>query len=198
MTRPPLVAALLLAAAASLGAKEGTPVAGSYCPLPQGDEPPECLEPATREYDAFFERLERGEIHEEASAEVERDLASGEGRYEALSSLAFAYYLLSRRAAESEAEDPLIAERLERWNAVFRDAYRASQDQAFRGAVRQAAGDLEDRAPAVRIRCTDEEGRVTECDSTTAMLAALNERWDRTGVRGAIGRLLRRLLGDDG
>jgi len=171
---------------------------GSYCALPEGDEPPACLEPATRRYPGFFGELRgEGEVSEDAAAAVEAGLA-GEDRYAALSSLAYAYYLLSRRSAANPAVDPRLRERLERWNALLGRTYRASEDEGFRRALRAAAGDLADRAPPVPVRCTDAQGRVVECESTRALARALGEARQRTGLRGALTDLVERIFGGDG
>jgi hypothetical protein len=187
-------AALLLAAAASLGA-DAVVGPGSYCPLPKGDEPPACLAPAEQQYQGFFAGLAQGDLDDAALTGVEGDLG-GERRYQALSSLAYAYYVLSRRAAAGPVPDPEITARLERWNALLGDTYRAS-DPAFRNTLREAAGDLQRNAPAVRLRCKDAEGREVECQSTDAVVQAMTDVRDQTGLRGAMARLIGRLLGSE-
>ena len=197
-------AALALAAAAALAAapawaatSDKKLAAGAYCPLPKGDEPPACLQGATESYGAFFAGLASGEMDEAAAAQVERDLAS-EQRYEALSSLSYAYYLLSRRAASPGGEvDPAVSERLQRWNAILGETYRASADRRFRDALRTAAQDLSARAPAIPLVCTEADGTTRACTSTEAVVGAVADARDHTGVRGAVERLLERALGED-
>jgi hypothetical protein len=187
-------ALLALTALLSLAAtKEVGP--GSYCPLPEGDEPPACLESATRDYETFFSGLRTGEMDDAALAQVEQDLG-GEDRYQALSTLAYAYYVLSQRAVLGKAgSDADVSARLERWNALIGDTYRSSGDQEFRGAVREAVGDLQARAPAIPVRCTDADGNITQCQSTAAVAQSITDVRDRTGLRGRLGRLIQRLLG---
>lgn len=189
---------LALAAVAALAAgPTGKPNApGSYCPLPEGDAPPVCLDPAQAQYSPFFQGLGAGQVDAASAAKVEADLR-GERRYEALSSLSYAYYLLSRRAAAGAEPDPEIRARLERWTALLGETWRANEaDPRFRTALREAASDLERRAPALRLRCTDPDGRARECQSTAELVAAMTER-DQIGVRGAIGRLFDRVFGPE-
>jgi hypothetical protein len=191
--------ALALAAVAALaGGATGKPGApGSYCPLPEGDAPPVCLAPAQKSYEGFFQGLGSGEMDAAAASQVEQDLR-GERRYEALSSLVYAYYVVSRRAAASPEIDPEAAARLERWTTLFGDTWRASQnDPTFRAALQQAAGDLERRAPAVRLRCSDPDGRVRPCESTAEVVALMSEARDQVGLRGRLGRLLERWFGGE-
>ena len=187
-------AALALAALGALAMADSTVAPGSYCPLPEGDEPPACLQPAAQDYEGFFTGLRAGRVDDAAVAEVERDLA-GERRYEALSSIVYAYYVLSRRAAAGAPADPALAARLERWNAMMGDTYRASDDRRFRDAMHRAAGDLRSRAPALPVRCGGARAGAAECSSTEAFAAALTDARDRTGLRGALGRVLDRLTG---
>jgi hypothetical protein len=193
MKRAALVAAALL----GLGAAGDKIAPGSYCPLPEGDEPPACLQDATESYGGFFAGLEQGQVPPDALARVEDDLA-GDERYRALSSLSYAYYVLSLRAAESEQVDAQTAERLEHWNQLLGTAYVTSDDVAFRSALREAAGDLQERAPGVQVRCSDAEGNRTECTSTEVMLASMTDTRDRTGLRGLVGRLLESIFGGGG
>ena len=187
-------AALALAVLLSLGATQEVGP-GSYCALPEGDEPPACLEPATRDYESFFSGLRSGVVDDAALAQVEQDLA-GEDRYQALSTLAYAYYVLSQRAVLGKAGSVAdVSTRLERWNALIGDTYRSSGDQAFRGAMREAVGDLQARAPAIPVRCTDADGNITQCQSTAAVAQSITDVRDRTGLRGTLGRLIQRLLG---
>ncbi len=193
MKRAALVAAALL----GLGAAGDPNAPGAYCPLPEGDEPPACLQDATESYGSFFAGLEQGEVPADALARVEDDLA-GEERYRALSSLSYAYYVLSLRASQSEQADAQIAARLEHWNQLLGTAYVTSDDVAFRSALREAAGDLQERAPGVRVRCTDAKGNQTECTSTQVMVASMTDTRDRTGLRGVVGRLLEAIFGGGG
>ncbi len=190
MSREPWLVAVLLLAAAT--ARAADPVPGAYCPLPEGDEPPECLQPATAEYGEFFRALEDPDLDEAGLEAVEAGLAAR--RLEALSSLAYGYLLISRRAATQENVDPAIVARLERWNAALGTAWAESEaDPSFRDALRAAASDLEAKAPAVRLRCTDAEGNVGECESTAQVAAAMRDVHDRTGMRGALLQLMERI-----
>jgi hypothetical protein len=166
---------------------------GSYCPLPEGDEPPACLNPAKEDYAEFFSGLSEGSLDDSALAEVEGDLA-GEDRYQALSTLAYAYYVLSERAVPGSADADLAA-RLERWNTLMGDTYRSSDDQAFRLAMREAAQDLSRRSRPVPVRCADAQGTITQCQSTDAVQQAVADVRDRTGIRGAVSRLIQKIFG---
>jgi hypothetical protein len=126
---------------------------------------------------------------------VEADLAS-DRRYEALSSLAYAYYVTSRRAAASPDADPEMAARLARWTTLLGDTYQANrEDPRFQAALREAAGDLERRAPAVTLECTDADGHARACTSTAELVARMNDARDHAGLRGRVARLLERWLG---
>ncbi len=187
--------AVALAGLAAMGLAEGKKIQpGAYCPLPEGDEPPACLQPATQDYAEFFSGLREGRVDDEALAEVERDLA-GENRYQALSTLVYGYYVLSQRAVLGKAGEVELASRLEHWNELLGDTYQNAGDKAFRMAMREAVGDLEERAPSIPVRCADADGNLTECESTAAVAAAITDTRDRTGIRGAVGRLLQRLMG---
>jgi hypothetical protein len=61
--------------------------------------------------------------------------------------------------------------------------------------VREAVGDLQARAPAIPVRCTDADGNITQCQSTAAVAESITDVRDRTGLRGRLGRLIQRLLG---
>lgn len=193
MKRAALVAAALL----GLGAAGDPAAPGAYCPLPEGDEPPACLQDATESYGSFFAGLEAGGVPPDALARVEGDLG-GDERYRALSSLSYAYYRLSQRAAETEQTDAAITARLERWNQLLGTAYATSDDPAFRSALREAAGDLEEHAPDVPVRCGGDRGNETGCTSTEVMVASMMDTRDRTGLRGLVGRLLGALFGGGG
>lgn len=184
---------LAVVAAWCLGSTGGAIGPGSYCPLPQGDEPPACLNPAQKDYATFFSGLKEGKVDDSALARVEHDL-TGADRYQALSTLAYAYYVLSRRAVPG-VPDQELSTRLERWNQLMGETYRGSDDDAFRLALRQAAQDLSRRSPPVPVRCADAEGHITQCQSTDAVQRAVADIRDQTGLRGAVSRLLRRIWG---
>jgi hypothetical protein len=170
---------------------------GAYCPLPEPGQPAECLEPAQQRYESFFGALEKGSFDPAAAARIERDLAAGsDAPYDALSSLAYGYYRLARRAAADPNADPAVILRLERWNDMLARAYEKSgSDPAFRAAVRAAAADVNRRAPAVGLRCLDEWGDVTTCSSTEAVIRGMDALRDQTGLRGQLARLFARLFG---
>jgi len=196
-------AALALALAGGLPAGAAaageTVEPGAYCPLPKPGETPRCLEPARAEYGEFFAALAEEGVDEAGLARVEGDVEAGaasERAYLALSSLAYGYYQLSLQAAASERSDPQIVARLERWNALLGRAYRQSpEDAAYRRAVREAALDLQRRAPPVSLRCLDQGGAAVACDSTDAVMRGLDTAAGEVGIRGGLERLLRRLFG---
>ena len=199
-TRRRWLGALLLAASAAGPAMAaGDPAkSGAYCPLPPPGQTPRCLDPAKAQYGDFFASLEQGVPGDAATAQLEADVAAGGGEqaYLALSSLAYAYWRLSERAAEG-SHDTGVALRLERWNALLREAYAASgDDPGYRAAVREAALDLRRRAPPVRVRCVDAAGATAECDSTEAVLRGIDATAGEVGLRGALGRLLARIFGE--
>lgn len=170
---------------------------GAYCPLPEPGQPATCLAPAQSRYETFFGALDREDFDPETAARIERDLAPGsDAPYDALSSLAYGYYRLARRAAVDPNTDPALIARLERWNEVLARAYEKSgSDPAFRAAVRAAAADVHRRAPAVGLRCLGAEGNAATCDSTEAVLRDMDTLRDEAGVRGQLSRLLAKLLG---
>jgi hypothetical protein len=189
-----------LCAASARGAGDVRP--GAYCPFPKPGEKPACLQPAQQKYGAFFAALDGpGEPGEAALAQVEADVAAGaasENAYLALSSLAYGYYRLSQRAAETPSSDPEINARLERWNALLAQAYEHSpQDAQYRASVHEAALDLRRRSPPVSLACLDEAGRSVRCDSTEAVLHDIDKLRDEVGVRGALSRLLERVFGGE-
>jgi hypothetical protein len=194
-----LALAVTLSGAEARGAGEVRP--GAYCPLPKKGEMPRCLEPAMSEYGDFFTALAEDEVDEASLARVERDLAAGaasDRAYMALSSLVYGYYQLSLQAAASEQADPEIAARLERWNALLGQAYEESPaDADYRRAVREAALDLQQRAPPVELRCVDEGGATVACDSTDAVMRGLDAAAGEVGIRGGLERLLRRIFGSE-
>jgi hypothetical protein len=193
-----LFTSLLLASRAQ-AAGEVRP--GAYCPFPKPGEKPACLLPAQREYGEFFTALDgQGDVGETAAARLEADVAAGaasETAYLALSSLAYGYYRISQQAAATPGEDPELAARLERWNALLAKAYAASpQDPRFQESVREAALDLQRRAPPVDLSCLDESGSRVRCDATDAVVRDIDRLRDQVGVRGALSRLLGRFFGD--
>jgi hypothetical protein len=193
-----LLALLLVAPGARA---EGEVRPGAYCPFPKPGEKPACMKPAQEKYGEFFAALETdGTVADTALARVEADVAAGASSadaYLALSSLAYGYYRLSQQAAATPSNDPEIAARLERWNALLARAYEASpQDAAYQDSVREAALDLRRRSPPVELSCLDEAGARVPCDSTEAVVRDLDRLRDQVGVRGALSRLLSRLFGD--
>ncbi|CAG1010444.1 hypothetical protein MYXO_04020 [Myxococcaceae bacterium] len=194
-----LVLAVLLLPAPARAAGD-TP--GSYCPIPAPGEKPDCRAGAEERYPAFYQSLEAGSIDPAAAARIEADLASGgdvERSYEALSSLAYGYYVLARKASASPHADPAVVARLERWNELLARAYHESPPEAsLRAAVREAAADIERRAAPVRVACTDANGNASTCTSTQSVLREMDAARDHTGLRGQLGRLMERLLGEDG
>lgn len=170
---------------------------GAYCPLPEPGQPATCLAPAQSRYETFFGALEQGSFDPEAAARIERELVPGsDAPYDALSSLAYGYYRLARRAAADPDADPVLIARLERWNDVLARAYEKSgADPAFQAAVRAAAADVKRRAPAVGLRCLDEWGDAARCDSTEAVVRGMDSLRDEAGVRGQLSRLLSKLFG---
>lgn len=201
-TAAQLLTAALLGGAAGAGAAEdeGQVVPGAYCPLPARGEKPRCLEPAVARYGEFFEAVEEGRADGSPLARVEETVAAGgssEEAYLALSSLAYGYYRLSQRAAATPETPPEIAARLERWNALLGQAYGTSEDDAWRAAVREAALDLQQRAPPVGLSCRDARGEPTACDSTDAVLRGVDATADEVGIRGGLRRLLERISAEE-
>jgi hypothetical protein len=190
---------IALGAPLAFGAQEIEP--GAYCPFPQKGETPKCLEPAQDQYAEFFAALAAGEISDGDVANLERDVASGawsETPYLAISSLSYGYYQLAQLAAANPDEDPAVVARLERWNELLVRAYDVSgDDPSYRAAVREAALDLERRGPRVTLECVDDRGRTTECNSTEAVLRGFNQAEEQIGIRGALGHLIRRMMGKD-
>jgi len=198
----PGMAGAALLASASPAAAAGGVGPGAYCPFPKAGEKPKCLEPATQEYGEFFTAIDGGGDRSEAAvARLERDVAEGaasEEPYLAISSLSYGYYRLAQQAAANPDEDPVIVARLERWNTLLSEAYaRSADDENYRAAVRDAALDLRERAPAVTLDCVDEHGEVVGCTSTESVIRGFNRAGDQVGIRGALGRLLNRMFGDD-
>ncbi len=189
-----------LAAGHLAAAPASQPTPGSYCPLPELGEASACLLPARETYREFFSGVAENALTDETLARVEADVAAGatsERSYLALSSLAYGYYRIAQRASAAGADPELVA-RLERWNGLLARAYERSPDDArFRAAVSEAALDLHRRAPAVQLECTDADGNPAQCTTTEVLVQALSQSRETTGVRGALGRLLDRLLGSD-
>ncbi|MCC6640591.1 MAG: hypothetical protein IT386_05425 [Deltaproteobacteria bacterium] len=194
-----LVTLLLCATSSRVSADVGV---GSYCPLPEKGQKPKCLSGAEQRYADFYRGLEAGAVDPSDAARVEEDLVAGgeaQRTYQALSSIAYGYYVLARRAAQSPTADPLLVARLERWNSVLAQAYHDTPpDASLRVAVRDAAEDLRRRAAPVEVGCKDESGRLQRCTSTEAVLRSMDDARDRKGLRGQIGRLIERLFGANG
>ena len=77
-------------------------------------------------------------------------------------------------------------------------AYQANpEDPGFQEAVREAAVDLHGRGPAVELDCLDAAGNPARCTSTESVVRTLSQQRDRSGMRGALGKLLQRLFGSD-
>lgn len=191
------LAGLLVAGLLATGAKDPS-APGAYCPLPEAGEVPSCLAGAQQQYEGFFLGVQRGELDEGDVARVEAALRGAEGaeRIEALSSLSYGYFMLGRAAAASENPDPRLAQRLEAWNSLLTETYEASNDDpSYRAAVRAAALDLQENVPALGLRCLDAEGQVTRCNSTEAVVRAIDAARQQTGLRGAISRLLGAIFG---
>jgi len=190
-----LAAALTAPAYAGEGSKPG-----AYCPLPEKGEVPQCMAPAQAEYSDYFAALERGTLADADTAQLEQTVAEGaasEHAYLALSSLTYGYYQLARREAERPEQDPAVALRLARWNALLERAYAASpEDDPYRDAVHRAAKDLRRRAP-IQLPCQDANGAAAACSSTESVLRGLEATDDRAGIRGALDRILRRFFGGD-
>jgi hypothetical protein len=173
---------------------------GAYCPLPRAGEVPECLQPAREEYDDFFAAVDLGQVDEAESAQVEAVVAGGgasENAYLALSSLSYGYYRLAQRVAASPGADPAASARLKRWNALLARAYETSADDPrYREAVHAAVSDLHQRTQA-RVGCADAQGQPAKCDSTEAVLRGFDAAASEVGIRGALQRLLERILGPE-
>ena len=195
-----LVAAIGVGLAAHAADETDRPVPGAYCPLPEKGEVTQCLAPARDEYEAFFTALDGDAVADESAAELESAVergSRGDDAYLALSSLTYGYYRLATRAAAEETADPDVVQRLSRWNDLLARAYAESPgDAAYRDAVRRAAEELRERAP-VTLPCRAADGTPTECTSTESILRGFNAASESVGLRGALSRLLRRIVGDD-
>jgi hypothetical protein len=47
------------------------------------------------------------------------------------------------------------------------------------------------------LQCADAGGGISECNSTEAVLRGFNRAGERSGIRGALGRLIERIFGED-
>ncbi len=195
---------LLLGPAAGPANSAGDPSKpGAYCPFPKQGEVPQCFADVEREYSDFFAAVDSGEVDAQPVADLERALqggTSGADRTLALSSLAYGYFMLAQRAAAAERPDPALVSRLQSWNQLLGSVYEdADADSGFRLAVRDAAHDLHARAPAVETEC--EPGVDGQPCQTTGLLLqtlrSIDDPASQTGVRGALGRLLGRMLPDE-
>ena len=162
--------------------------AGAYCPLPEPGQVPQCLAPARAEFGDFFDAVEAGDVDESQARRLEAALArgaSGEEPYLALSSLAYGYFRLAQRAAADPHARPELTERLDRWNQVLVEAYADNgADPEFQQAVKQAARDLDTKAPS--------QG------TTSALLQQIAQAdGQSSGMRGALEGLIGRILGQE-
>jgi len=200
MMRASAALATLLLAASTSWASEDPTVAGAYCPFPEPGQKPACLAPVADRYPGFLESADSGALDEAATAKIEADLASSssdQDAYLALSSLAYAYFRLAQFEAADPGADPALVTRLERWNDIMSTVYHdAGADPHFRSAVYEAASDLHARAPDV----CGEGSQGGDCNTTSGLMLTLQSADDfseRQGVRGALSRLLGRMLGRD-
>jgi hypothetical protein len=160
---------------------------GTYCPLPEPGETPRCLGAAQAEYDDFFAALDRGALDGAATARVEADLLSGDRAHLALSSLAYGYYQLARAAAAEPRAHPDFVARLEHWNTLLAKTYETAAP--LRSALREAAADLEAKAPSVDLGCDELGPPCTTAGSLSRTFATIDAA---TGVRGPLVRLWQR------
>jgi hypothetical protein len=179
---------------------------GAYCPFPEDlkkGEVPTCFTPAQQQYPEFLEAVESGRIDDPGVARLEQQLEaadSGESDYLALASLAYGYFRLAERAAHSERPNPALVARLNSWNHLLSGLYEnTATPPELRTAVRDAARDLHERAPAVDTSCPP--GADGDSCQTTGLLLQTLRRIDDPagtyGVRGALGKLLDRVRGGD-
>ena len=170
---------------------------GAYCPLPEPGEVSKCLADAQQTYQGFFLGVEDGKLDDAAAQQVEA--AVRDGHLDALSSLSYGYFMLAHAQAVAEHPDAARLERLERWNQLLADAYADSgSDPRYRAALREAAIDINANAPALGLRCKNEQGAEARCDSTEAVVRAIDLARQQTGLRGALSRLLGSLFGGTG
>ena len=175
---------------------------GSYCPFPAAGEKPVCFAEVEHQFGDFLQAVDAGKIDSAELVEVEDRLKTGPTEAErtlALSSLAYGYFMLAERAAAAEHPDPALVARLQRWNELLGAVYAdAKGEPGFRTAIRDAARDLHARAPAVPAPC-DEVADGEPCRNGGAVLDTLRGIDDpeaESGLRGALGRLLARMLQD--
>lgn len=191
----------LLLAAGSARTGSGDVGPGSYCPLPEPGQRPQCLVDAKAKYGAdMFEALDDGDIRDDQLHRLEADVAAGsdsDHAYLALSSLTYAYYRMAQQAAAAPGEDPAVVARLERWNELLAGAFDASPDEEYRDAMRTAAEDLRDRAPDVSVSCVDESGQATQCTATELLIRSYGAAADSMGIHGALERIIQRVIGRD-
>ncbi len=203
--RSPCAALFSLAAllVPSVEAAENPSQPGAYCPFPEKGEKPVCFTRVEQEYGDFFAAVDSGQVDDPKVAELERTLQRGgsdEDRTLALSSLAYGYFMLAERAASAESPDPVLVARLESWNALLGAVYEdAETEPSLRTAVRDAALDLHERAAVVPTACAPgSDGE--PCQTTGRLLQTLRRIDDpnaESGIRGALGKLLGRMLDDD-
>jgi hypothetical protein len=193
---------LIFVLAPGLRAADNPSQPGAYCPFPEQGQKPVCFTRVEEEYGDFIDAVDSGRVDDPKVAELERTLqqaGSAEDRGLALSSLAYGYFMLAERAAAAEHPDPVLVARLESWNALLGTVYQDTESEATRNAVRRAARDLDERAPAVATECT--AGADGESCKTTGRLQWTLRQIDdpdgESGVRGALGKLLGRVLDDD-
>jgi len=188
---------LLAIHVAAAPALAGGSAPGSYCPLPEPGQKPVCLGEARATYTDYFTALDAGTVADADAASLEAAVAQGaaaEHAYLALSSLTHGYYEIARREAARPEQDPEVALRLARWNALLERAYAASpDDDGYRAAVRRAALELRERAP-LQVPCHDDQGAAAACSSTESVLRSIDAVESHAGLRGALERLLRRMF----
>jgi len=174
---------------------------GAYCPLPKPGEKPSCIVPSQSEYGEFFRGIESGAPNEAQLRRVEAAVSRGshsENPFLALNALSYGYYAMAQAVARDRSSDPALIAHLERWNELFATAYEVSGENLdFREAVRSAALDLQDRTPALGLRCTDAKGDAARCDSTEAVLRGLSQKRETAGIRGTLNRLIDRLIANE-
>jgi len=197
-SRGPALRLGLAIVALALGAAARDPgQPGAYCPLPEPGEVPKCLAEAQQTYRGFFLGVEEGKLDDAAARQVEA--AVRDGQVDALSSLSYGYFMLAHAQAAAEHPDAAHLARLEHWNQLLADAYADSgADARYRAALREAAVDINANTPALGLRCKDEHGAETRCDSTEAVIRAIDLARQQTGLRGALSRLLGSLFGSPG
>ncbi|MGE4608332.1 MAG: hypothetical protein AAEJ52_16450 [Myxococcota bacterium] len=190
--------ALALSPIPASGAGGTKAAPGSYCPLPEPGQTPQCLDPAREQYGSVFAALDDGVISDQQLETLEADVADGAGSdraYLALSSITWVYYQIAQQAAAAAGEDPQVVARLERLNQLLSRAYEVSADSPqFQTAMLDAARDLQNRAPPVSLECIDADGRPAECSATEALLRGYAAASSEIGIRGALQKLLERAV----